>query len=627
MATSYTSNKKIGALDAASTPLAATNEVVINQNGDILKTPLSAIEAKVFDAKTASSSPTGTEVVVVRQTDNTLRQVALADIVPALNITNAKVSASAAIVDTKLDTINTAGKVTNQAVQAVATNTANRIVTRDGSGNFAAGTVTASLSGNASTATTLQTGRTVAISGDVTGTATSFNGSANITIPAVITAGVIVDADINASAAIALSKLATGALPTGITVASANLVDGTIVNADINASAAIVDTKLATIATAGKVANTATTATNANFGYAIVARDESGNFTAGTITAALTGNASTATTLATGRTIALTGDVTYTSPSFNGSANVTAASTIANNAVTTAKILDANVTAAKIADANVTTAKILDANVTTAKIADSAVTSAKIADGTIVNADINASAAIALSKLATGALPTAITIASANIVDGTIVAGDIASNAVTTAKILDANVTNAKLASDIDASKLTTGTLPIARVADAAVTAPKLQNGVTLQTVYAQTTSLIEVDGVIPADNTKPQNTEGDEVLTATITPSSATSKILVQALLTGTLGNAAGTITVALFKDSAASALAASWVSGSSGFALTIPFAYQDAPNTTSAVTYKIRLGYPGNGSGLYLNRGGLGAAIYNGSMTSSMTLTEIKA
>ena len=55
----------------------------------------------------------------------------------------------------------------------------------------------------------------------------------------------IVNADINASAAIALSKLATGALPTGITIASANLVDGTIVNADINASAAIANSKLA----------------------------------------------------------------------------------------------------------------------------------------------------------------------------------------------------------------------------------------------------------------------------------------------------------------------------------------------------------------------------------------------
>ena len=56
--------------------------------------------------------------------------------------------------------------------------------------------------------------------------------------------GTILNADINASAAIALSKLATGALPSAITVASANLVDGTIVNADINASAGIAGTKV-----------------------------------------------------------------------------------------------------------------------------------------------------------------------------------------------------------------------------------------------------------------------------------------------------------------------------------------------------------------------------------------------
>jgi hypothetical protein len=60
-----------------------------------------------------------------------------------------------------------------------------------------------------------------------------------------LTAGSIVDADVSASAAIALSKLATGALPTAITVASANLVNGTIVNADINATAAIAGSKLA----------------------------------------------------------------------------------------------------------------------------------------------------------------------------------------------------------------------------------------------------------------------------------------------------------------------------------------------------------------------------------------------
>ncbi len=57
-----------------------------------------------------------------------------------------------------------------------------------------------------------------------------------------------------------------------------------LVNANISASAAIVDTKLATISTAGKVSNSATTATTANTPSAIVARDGSGNYSAGTAT-------------------------------------------------------------------------------------------------------------------------------------------------------------------------------------------------------------------------------------------------------------------------------------------------------------------------------------------------------
>jgi hypothetical protein len=58
-----------------------------------------------------------------------------------------------------------------------------------------------------------------------------------------------------------------------------------IVNADISNTAAIAATKLATISTAGKVSNSATTATAANTANAIVARNASGNFSAGSITA------------------------------------------------------------------------------------------------------------------------------------------------------------------------------------------------------------------------------------------------------------------------------------------------------------------------------------------------------
>jgi hypothetical protein len=211
MATSYTSNKKIGALDSASTPLAAANEIVINQNGDILKTPLSAVEAKVFDAKSALNPVVGSEVVVVRQTDNILRQVALDNIVKPLLITDAMVNASAGIVDTKLATINTAGKVTNNAVQAVSTNTANRIVTRDGSGNFEAGTITAALSGNATTATTAsQTAATLTRGTYLTGN--NFTGAAATTWA--------VDADTANTANKVVARSATGNFSAGTITAS-----------------------------------------------------------------------------------------------------------------------------------------------------------------------------------------------------------------------------------------------------------------------------------------------------------------------------------------------------------------------------------------------------------------------
>ena len=62
-------------------------------------------------------------------------------------------------------------------------------------------------------------------------------------------------------------------------------------------------------------------------------------------------------------------------------------------------------------------------------IKDEAVTSAKIKNATIVDADISGSAAIAQSKIATGQLPSGITINSANIANGSIVNDDISTSA------------------------------------------------------------------------------------------------------------------------------------------------------------------------------------------------------
>ena len=72
-----------------------------------------------------------------------------------------------------------------------------------------------------------------------------------------------------------------------------------------------------------------TAATAANTASKLVLRDSSGNFSAGTITAALTGNASTATAWQTSRNLSLTGDGTATLSGVNGTAAVSAALTLA----------------------------------------------------------------------------------------------------------------------------------------------------------------------------------------------------------------------------------------------------------------------------------------------------------
>ena len=72
---------------------------------------------------------------------------------------------------------------TTWAVDATTTNTASKIVARDASGNFSAGTITATLSGNASTATKLLSGRTISVSGDgFTNSSVTFDGSTNVTL-------------------------------------------------------------------------------------------------------------------------------------------------------------------------------------------------------------------------------------------------------------------------------------------------------------------------------------------------------------------------------------------------------------------------------------------------------------
>jgi len=92
--------------------------------------------------------------------------------------------------------------------------------------------------------------------------------------------------------------------------------------------------------------------------------------------------------------------------------------TVADDAVTTAKILNANVTTAKIADDAITSAKIADDAITSALIADDAITSALIADDAITSA-----------LIADDAITTAL------IADDAVAAAQIADNSVDIARL------------------------------------------------------------------------------------------------------------------------------------------------------------------------------------------------
>ena len=74
---------------------------------------------------------------------------------------------------------------------------------------------------------------------------------------------------------------------------------------------------------------------NTETGITVTYDDSDGtlDFVVGTLNQDTTGNAATATALATGRTIGMTGDIVWTSASFDGSGNVTGTATIQPNSV------------------------------------------------------------------------------------------------------------------------------------------------------------------------------------------------------------------------------------------------------------------------------------------------------
>lgn len=162
------------------------------------------------------------------------------------------------------------------------------------------GRVQANLEGTADHALTSNrwlNARTITLGGDLTGNV-SFDGSSDFTLTATIAAN-----------AVALGIDTTGNYVGSVAVSGLGL-------------------SIANTGTEGGTFTITSNATDANTGSTLVFRDASGSFSAGTITATLSGNATTSSRLATARNIALSGDVTG-SASFDGSTNVTIATTMA----------------------------------------------------------------------------------------------------------------------------------------------------------------------------------------------------------------------------------------------------------------------------------------------------------
>jgi hypothetical protein len=129
---------------------------------------------------------------------------------------------------------------------------------------------------------------------------------------------------------------------------------------------------------------------------------------------------------------------------------------------------------------------------------------------------------------------------------------------------------------------------------------------------------------LIPRDDSVPQQTEGDEYMTRSITPTNAASTLVVDVVWIGA-HSVNAEIGVALFRDSTASAVAASIsFNGAVEAARNIVFRYIVTAGSTASTTFKVRAGASSAGTTTF-NGINSGNRLFGGVMSSSITITEI--
>jgi len=146
-----------------------------------------------------------------------------------------------------------------------------------------------------------------------------------------------------------------------------------------------------------------------------------------------------------------------------------------------------------------------------------------------------------------------------------------------------------------------------------------------VQTVNTQTTSTIVGTTTVPYDDTIPQITEGFEVMTLNITPKSATNKLLIN-VVTHLSAGVNSLPTTNLFVGTTANALATAFTHayGTADNPLNHKLTYYMTSGSTSALTFRVRIGC--NNSGSVTLNGREEVRKMGGAITSSITIMEVQ-
>ena len=168
--------------------------------------------------------------------------------------------------------------------------------------------------------------------------------------------------------------------------------------------------------------------------------------------------------------------------------------------------------------------------------------------------------------------------------------------------------------------------MALSKITNDGVATSGLPAGSVVQVVQADLDTFYSNSTNIPIDDTKPQITEGGEILTCSITPTSSTSKLLIDVVI-NVANSVSGYISgISLYQDSTADPLCSAWSSTVANNNPVSPMSLKHymTAGTTSSTTFSVRGGTLGQ-TGVFQVNGASGTRYLGGALISSITITEI--